>query len=308
MPSPPPADSTPTELALIDLSRQKTGSWLDSPSSQSWFGLGDAAIGRRADLVVRGRQLRLGCIRSKLEGSPPESDRAAPEPPALKKAGRSRRPESFPGRTWLGTPHRPVLYSVDVDAGTLGSLDPNTLRVIKSAPVGSRPYDVAVARNGAQLFVSDRAAAGPRVVDPEDLRTVARIAVGEHPNQIAVHPLDDRIFVACASSDCVSVIDTRRGIVTETIHTALFPRAPEGSTPDALAVAPDGKTLYVANADNNCVAVIDIGAAGRIGEGLRANRLVSHRGGHHPRRQEPADRRRQGQPDQGQPDRQGLTA
>ena len=54
------------------------------------------------------------------------------------------------------------------------------------------------------------------------------------------------------------MIDTKRGVVTETIATTLFPRAPEGSTPDALCVAPDGKTLYVANADNNCVAVIDI--------------------------------------------------
>ena len=102
-----------------------------------------------------------------------------------------------------------------------------------------------------------------RVIDPGDLHTVARIAVGEHPTQIAVHPGDDRIFVACASSNCVSVIDTRRGIVTETINTALFPQAPEGSTPDALAVAPDGKTLFVANADNNNVAVIDIAAPSR---------------------------------------------
>src|SRR6185295_15983654 len=84
-----------------------------------------------------------------------------------------------------------------------------------------------------------------------------------HPNQLAVHPKDDRLFVACASSNCVSVIDTKRGIVTETIFTALFPRSPEGSTPDALAVAPDGKTLYVANADNNCVAVVDIAAPNR---------------------------------------------
>jgi YVTN family beta-propeller protein len=54
------------------------------------------------------------------------------------------------------------------------------------------------------------------------------------------------------------VIDTKRGCVTETISTSLFPKAPEGSTPDALALSPDGKTLYVANADNNCVAVIDV--------------------------------------------------
>ncbi|HKI19179.1 MAG TPA: alkaline phosphatase family protein, partial [Isosphaeraceae bacterium] len=82
-------------------------------------------------------------------------------------------------------------------------------------------------------------------------------------NQMAAHPQDDRLFVACASSDRVDVIDTRRGIVTEMIHTALFPRAPEGSTPAALAIAPDGKTLFVANADNNCVAVFDIAEPGR---------------------------------------------
>jgi YVTN family beta-propeller protein len=101
------------------------------------------------------------------------------------------------------------------------------------------------------------------VLDPADLRVVAKIAVGEHPNQIALHPEDDRLFVACASSNSVAVIDTRRGIVVETIATALFPRAPEGSTPDALAISPDGETLFVANADNNCIAVIDIEAPAR---------------------------------------------
>ena len=66
-----------------------------------------------------------------------------------------------------------------------------------------------------------------------------------------------------------------RGVVTETIFTALFPKAPEGSTPDALAVTPDGETLYVANADNNCVAVIDIEQAEpEPGQGLHPDRLV----------------------------------
>ena len=140
------------------------------------------------------------------------------------------------------------------------------------------------------------------MLDSADLHTVARIGVGEHPNQIAVSPTDDRIFVACASSNCVSVIDTRRGIVTETIHTALFPQAPEGSTPDALAIAPDGKTLFVANADNNCVAVIDVATPKpQPGEGLHPHRLVSDGGRRHARRQAALDRRRQGKPDQGQP-------
>src|SRR5262249_25501296 len=92
----------------------------------------------------------------------------------------------------------------------------------------------------------------------------SKIPVGEHPNQIVVHPKDDRIFVANASSNSVSVIDTNRGLVIETIITSLFPLAPEGSTPDALAVAPDGNTLYVATAAHNCFAVIEISVPSRI--------------------------------------------
>ncbi len=129
--------------------------------------------------------------------------------------------------------------------------------------LGERSYDVLVGPGGHLLYVSDWAGRTILALDPADLRVVAKIGVGEHPNQIAVHPKDDRLFVACASSNSVAVYDASRGIVTETISTSLFPRAPEGSTPDALAVAPDGQTLYVANADNNCVAAIDIEAPGR---------------------------------------------
>ena len=131
-----------------------------------------------------------------------------------------------------------------------------------STRCGQRPYDVVLARNNL-LYVSDWAERVVLVVDPETLRTIGRIPVGEHPNQMVLHPKDDRLFVACASSNCVSVIDTKSGTVQETIYTALFPQSPEGSTPDALAIEGDGETLFVANADNNCVCVIDIEAPRR---------------------------------------------
>jgi YVTN family beta-propeller protein len=131
-----------------------------------------------------------------------------------------------------------------------------------SADCGQRPYDVLKARNNL-LYVSDWADRCVLVVDPESLRTIARISVGEHPNQLALHPSDNRLFVACASSNGVWVIDTAAETVEETIFTPLFPKAPEGSTPDALCVSPDGEFLYVANADNNCIAVIEIEARRR---------------------------------------------
>ncbi|HEX5105049.1 MAG TPA: alkaline phosphatase family protein, partial [Pirellulaceae bacterium] len=126
-----------------------------------------------------------------------------------------------------------------------------------SQKCGKRPYDVVLAKNGL-LYVSDWADRRVLVVDPKTLKTAGRISVGEHPNQLALHPKDSRLFVACASSNAVFVIDTATGTVQETIYTPLFPQSPEGSTPDALCIAPDGETLFVANADNNCIAVVDI--------------------------------------------------
>jgi YVTN family beta-propeller protein len=156
-----------------------------------------------------------------------------------------------------------TLYSLDINAGTLSCLKATDGKPMKTAPCGKRPYDLVRGRNGALLYASDWADKAVLAFDPKQMRVVAKIGVGEHPNQMAVHPRDDRLFVACASSNCVSAIDTMRGIVTETIMTSLFPKAPEGTTPDALALSPDGTVLYVANADNNNVAVIDIAEPGR---------------------------------------------
>jgi YVTN family beta-propeller protein len=146
--------------------------------------------------------------------------------------------------------------------GTISRIDVEKPENPPTANCGKRPYDVVLARNGL-LYVSDWADRRVLVVDPETLRTIARIPVGEHPNQMALHPEDDRLFVACASSNAVWVIDTATGTTQETIFTALFPKSPEGSTPDALCIDSDGETLFVANADNNCIVVIDIENARR---------------------------------------------
>ncbi len=146
--------------------------------------------------------------------------------------------------------------------GTISRIDIEKPENPPTANCGKRPYDVVLARNGL-LYVSDWADRRVLVVDPETLRTIARIPVGEHPNQLALHPEDNRLFVACASSNAVWVIDTETGTTQETIFTALFPQSPEGSTPDALCIDSDGETLFVANADNNCIVVIDIEHARR---------------------------------------------
>ncbi len=238
------------ELSLVDLERKAV---VDHQTvHESWFGL---AATRTFDRVWWSGGGTNSIHAFQLDG--PKLARQGAEAPSEGRSGAQRGKSHFQsGLTFDARRNR--LYALDIDFGTIKALDPTTGQEILSAQIGGRPYDVALDRDGHLLHVSDWAGRAVAVVDPADLHTTARIAVGEHPNQLALHPQDHRLFVACASSNLVSVIDTRRGIVTETIHTALFPRAPEGSTPDALAIAPDGKTLYVANADNNCVAVIDI--------------------------------------------------
>ncbi|MCY2976186.1 MAG: beta-propeller fold lactonase family protein [Planctomycetota bacterium] len=157
---------------------------------------------------------------------------------------------------------RNCLYSLLINAGKLVSTSLND-GIERSVVLGGRPYDIKLSRDQRLLYVSDWADSIVRVIDAEALRIVDTIRVGEHPNQIAVHPKDNRVFVTCASSNGVWVIDAVKGVVTETIYTSLFPQSPEGSTPDALALSPDGLKLYVANADNNCIAVINIESANR---------------------------------------------
>jgi YVTN family beta-propeller protein len=244
------------ELSLVDLAGTKI---LDQQIvRQSWFGL-TLGPGEEKIWWAGGGANMLHAFNLK-ENKLTRTSSAEAEPMLLARAGVITKTNAFKSGLALDAKNQ-ILYSLDIESGTITAQSVKEEKALATNKLGSKPYDVILARNGTRLYVSDWAGRMVLALNPDDLRVVAKIPVGEHPTQMALHPEDDRLFVACASSNCVSAIDTKRGIVTETIMTALFPRSPEGSTPDALAVAADGKTLYVANADNNCVAVIDIAVA-----------------------------------------------
>ena len=250
-------------LSLIDL---QSGEVLDKEMvHQSWFGLAmsknesqlwwsGGGLGRLHRFQLESNQLTQV---SEKEPNVLELSRA--ELMALR--AKLQKEKAFKsGMMWDESKQR--LYTLNINQGKLLVLAPDE-SLISEVELGGRPYDVQLSPKNQLLYVSDWSERRITVVDPEGMRLIARIPVGEHPNQIVFHPTDDRMFVPCASSNGVWVIDTRRGTVTETIMTGLFPRAPEGSTPDAVTVSPDGNTLFVANADNNCVAVIDISGSNR---------------------------------------------
>jgi hypothetical protein len=92
------------------------------------------------------------------------------------------------------------------------------------------------------------------------LAVAPRIRVGRHPSALLLNSGGSRLFVASASTDRVSVVDTKQGrVLTEILDSP--PGGPgEGSTPNALALSADGTRLYVAEADNNAIAIVDLAA------------------------------------------------
>jgi YVTN family beta-propeller protein len=82
------------------------------------------------------------------------------------------------------------------------------------------------------------------------------IDTGLHPSGMVASTDGRLLYVANASSDTVSVIDTSKDEVVETVNCRPEGRLPFGSGSNAVALSPDGVTLYVANGTNNCIAVI----------------------------------------------------
>ncbi len=165
-------------------------------------------------------------------------------------------------RVWAGglaaTPNGKWVFVVSRENHMLYRINLSVKVVDDELELPAMPYTCLASHDGKKLFVSLWGGARVVVVDPDEMIVTDTVATGDHPCDMAETPDGSRLFVACANTNSVSVIDVHHGRVTEQLNSALFPNAPEGSTPNSVAVSPDGNTLLIANADNNSLAVFDI--------------------------------------------------
>src|SRR5262249_24354432 len=154
----------------------------------------------------------------------------------------------------------------------LAELNSTNGRVLRMWDVGVAPYDVVLV--GRKAYVSNWGGRRPNansITGPAGRGTLVRvdpvrhianegsisvidlvqnwvfpeIQVGLHPSGLALSPGGREVVVANAASDTVSVIDTRRDAVVETISTKANPTDPFGASPNALTFDKSGKSLYV---------------------------------------------------------------
>lgn len=201
----------------------------------------------------------------------------------LPPAGAPRREEEIPAGLAFSQDGKKIyvcgnlsnrLLEIEVDAG----------RVIRAFPVGVAPFEVVVKGNKAYVSNWGGRRPGPDDligpagrgtvvrVDPEkfiasegsvtviDLNSgqaIKEIVVHLHSSALALSPSGRYLVCANAASDNLSVIDTEKDEVVETIWVKRSPADLFGASPNALCFLPDGKKLLVANGTQNAVALID---------------------------------------------------
>jgi YVTN family beta-propeller protein len=147
--------------------------------------------------------------------------------------------------------------------GTVSILDTAQNRVVAKVEMGGFPLAVAALTAGPdadkKVYVTSERDGVVAVIDPVAAKVIRNVRTGENPMALLLDRAQERLYVANAGSDTVSILNTRTDRVERTI--LMRPddlRGVPGATPTGLALSPDERTLYVTMGDMNAVAVVDM--------------------------------------------------
>jgi DNA-binding beta-propeller fold protein YncE len=169
------------------------------------------------------------------------------------------------------------LYVAENLADALAVVDVETGKIEQRLPTDAYPYAIAVAPGG-KVFVSAWGGNTVSVFGPDGgrLKENRKLEVGRHPSALLLNSSGSRLFVTCATTNSIAVIDAETETVIESLPDAP-PSKNQGSTPDALALSADGTRLFVAEADNNAVAVFNLSGRDSGAQNARGTTQMSGR-------------------------------
>lgn len=155
-----------------------------------------------------------------------------------------------------------LLYTVTRDDSSLYIMNTDDKSILHQIKLGAEAYGCILSPDHTILYVSLWGGDQVLKIDASNGKIIARQTVGDNPNEIILNKKGDRLFVANANDNSVSVIRTNDMRTIETLNAALYADAVPGSTTNGLALSADEERLYIANADNNALAVFEVADAG----------------------------------------------
>lgn len=137
--------------------------------------------------------------------------------------------------------------------GLVKVIDSRSFKILDDVKLGGVPSNITIPGSGLRAFVTNygRGKIGQvDIIDTSSHRVEGTIEVGVRPLVAAVAPLGDQLFVACAGSNDLYVLNPTTKKVEK--------RIPVGLGPNGLAFTTDGTTLLVSNSGTDDLSVIDV--------------------------------------------------
>ncbi len=142
----------------------------------------------------------------------------------------------FTANRLLVDPPRKRIYASVAESDSIAVIDTTSLSLIKTIPVDSKPYGMAISLDGKKLFVAGLRDIDPTigVIDLEALSTRPSLHVPFRSYDIAAGT-DNRLFVKSVDS-LIAPIDSITGAMLTPFSTSVYQ--------DHMEISPDLRTLY----------------------------------------------------------------
>ena len=158
-------------------------------------------------------------------------------------------------------------FTANIGSGTATAVDLEGARKITDLASGKGTEGIALARDGSQLWLSNRGADTVTVFDADSLEKLAEFPLAGFPIRIEADDPRGVVYVTLPSADSLAVIDSgsrelRREIKFDigpdrTRKTLFGDMLPDSSIPIGVLLSRDGRALFVAHSNAHVVSVYD---------------------------------------------------
>jgi len=156
------------------------------------------------------------------------------------------------------------LYVLTKENNSLYIINLKTKITEKIMLLGGQGYDLKLSKDEKELYCSCWGSDSLKILNTQTRTWEKSLHLGSHPNEMCMDMKKERLFVANANDNTVSVIDLSNKKEVEVLNTSLSNSSKlSGSTTNGLDINKEGTVLAIANADNNALTLFDISEYGK---------------------------------------------